>query len=540
MSKYTGTETSSRSSNELSDEGVGARLCEAVQRRVAMSVEHDLAPNHNLVVVTPAKSRRHRAAIIGLLSIFTIGGLGGRGALQIANHQNEKKKVVTKSTQQTDIPRLVMKSPGLRLSSYWPSSQSVHEFPNVTRFHVRNGNEWFNLQLGTSFASNGPPSKEFKIRNVDGVVRIEPSSWNVSWRIGELPISANGMFGNFPAPNVGAGPEISTHIQEAISAVSISNGILASTELPHGFKAIKMEGEFEGYSLSYVNAKLRSPPRRWTNTAPSITTDSDLIQLHVSRGEPWVFEDYYTHAKVIHRDGRTYYLSEGPNENAAGTIQLSGISWAVKKHVIADISSDPGRYSAEELLSLADSVGSPSAEQWRDVEQMTQLIDSLSAEKRWEVLAEGAIDSTEYALVANKRESGATCQTVELRWDESKVGACIEDSTLGLFRLLKVSVVNGSPIVFGVTEQTSPENHVVRIVDSAGSIVGEDVTTDETFVNGRSYAIELPNNAVGPFTVEFYDFDRTWYIDTYDSEDHDSFVRPDAKPIATSIAKLEG
>jgi hypothetical protein len=84
------------------------------------------------------------------------------------------------------------------------------------------------------------------------------------------------------------------------------------------------------------------------------------------------------------------------------------------------------------------------------------------------------------------------------------------------------------------------ENQVVRVTDAEGDVVGEVVAYDQRLLKGRAFAFPLDKESVGPFTVELFDFDRTWYSENFDkNNEYDSFVSDEAEPILQLPVSLE-
>ena len=112
--------------------------------------------------------------------------------------------------------------------------------------------------------------------------------------------------------------------------------------------------------------------------------------------------------------------------------------------------------------------------------------------------------------------------------------------TSGPIRFAKATEVAGVPFVFGLATAESADGYVVRVVDANGDELSQDTTYEQEARDGYSFAVPLPNDAVGPFTVELYDFDREWYDSTFDDRDGGlPYLKPGSSKIASTTVTVE-
>jgi hypothetical protein len=152
-----------------------------------------------------------------------------------------------------------------------------------------------------------------------------------------------------------------------------------------------------------------------------------------------------------------------------------------------------------------------------------------------EVLLDGVLDDgTAWELVSYPTAVNTSCHVVNFISGPTNVESCVSDSATGPFRLVTATEASGVPFVFGLVGTGSEDSNVLRVLDAHGTEVAQNTR------DGRVFAIPLPKDAVGPFTIELYDFDREWYDSTFDDRDGDvPYLKPGSAKIASTRVTVE-
>jgi hypothetical protein len=501
---------------ELTDEVVSEQLRAAIDYRV----DSVLGPAvTSMPAFTRPNQKRRRSKVVAMsLCALTVLGFGTRQGLQVAKDRKPKELIVASDTpaSKSAEPRMVLRSDRYTLMNL---QRNIVDpiFGEALQLTNKTTEIYLNVVSAAEFQaqSQDPRTKPIQIGSNTGRIDRNDKWWTIAWTADGVGITASGS----------GTPDDA--LVASFGAMKVqSDQRFAPESLPKGFDVRRVTPRL-GYTVFYGDPKLQGYQyiaavgvnlfEEGDGSMP--TLDGPKIDgLTVSKAE---------------RNGRSYVVSSYRTP-APSKEQDVRVVWREGNYVVSV--SAPG--SMEEVLALADSVQPATASEWKAV-----IATATDQESRSTVLKKGRVDDevgTKFTLQADAVDSSVNCRTVALRWNDSELGACLDDDSKELVRMLKVTNVEGQPVVFGILSKESPENQVVRITDSEGDVVGEEVAYDQRLLNGRAFAFPLDKRAVGPFTVELFDFDRTWYSENFDkTSENDSFVSDEAEPILQLPVSLE-
>jgi hypothetical protein len=497
------TETTTQ---ELTEEQIGDQLHHAVESRVNSVLGSVPVPAPSL---TSRRRIRLRPKLLTLsICVLTFLGVGARQGIQMAQHEKAEELVVASDTTAArgSVPRMVLRSSEYVIANYQRHVKDLtyRDSARLTSRASKTPEAYLYLSADVA-VSNNPAAKPLQIGKVAGTVELYKGSWMISWQIGELRVSASGRGSPSDA------------LVDLLASVRVGNDQKFVREsLPNGFSVTPGSQPTDGYSIFYNEAKSSKFLNGLLLGVNVFDTDGPVLGLQVEQ---------------VSRNGRRYSVAREPS--VAGTTQTYAW-WPEGTHIV----SISVQGSTEEVLALADQVQPATAAAWKAVFRSTP--DETSKTVR---LRTGQIDDelgTRFTLEADADGAPGECRTIALRWVDHELEACVNDDSKELVRVLRVTNVEGLPVVFGVLSNASPENQVVRVTDADGDVVGEEVAYDALSINGRAFAFPLDKRAVAPFTVEIFDFDRVWYTENFEKlDDAQTFVSDEAEPILQLPVSLE-
>jgi hypothetical protein len=498
---------------ELTDEMVGEELRAAVDSRV----DSVLGPSTSMPAFAKS-SKRGRSKLVAIsLCALTVLGVGTRQGLQVAKDRKPKELIVasdTPATRSTE-PRMVLRSDRYALANLQRNLLDP-TFSEALQLTNKTTEIYLNVVSAAEFnaRSQDPRTKPIQIGSNTGRIDRNDKWWTIAWTADGVGIVASG-----------SGTPDDTLV-DSFGLVKVqSDKRFAPESLPKGFN-VKRVTQRVGYTVYYNDPK-REGYQNVAAVGVSLFEEGDASMPTLDG--PKI--DGLSISKAEH-NGRSYVVTSY-RRPAPSKEQDVRVYWRDGSYVVSF--SAPGTF--EEVLALADNVQPATASEWNAV-----IATSTDEDTRSTVLKKGRVDDeigTRFALRADGVDS-SDCRTIALRWNDSELGACLKDDSKELVRMLKVTNVEDRPVVFGILSDESPENQVVRVTDAEGDVVGEEVAYDQRVINGRAFAFALDDRAVGPFTVEIFDFDRPWYIENYDNgKDDQSFVSDEAEPILQLPVGLE-
>jgi hypothetical protein len=495
----------------FTDEMIGEQLAASVDQRVGNVLGPVFVPAFQKRLPRRAKFRIVAASLCAL----TVLGVGTQQGLQVAKDRKPKELIVAADTPaaKSAEPRMVLRSERYSLQDF------QRQTPDPTmgeRLMLKKGaiTLWLNIiDKSHAEAINGQAFRTpITIGTHAGKLTKAKEYWDISWVDQEFGVSASGR-----------GP-LDDSVLPALGRIEIRpDKRFVRESLPEGF-VVKSIQQPKGYTVSYSDLQ---PKQTWDNVSIAVWQAGDG---GIAGGSiDFAIADGATVSKVI-RGTRNYqvvsYRAKTSEDRDNGQVD-----WEQDGYTISVFA--PG--SADEALALAEQVQPATKNEWRAVVASSADVSSQSV-----VLKKGSIDDdvkTKFRFEADPLQE-ADCRTLALRWLDSELGSCVSDSSKDAVRMLKVTNVEGKPVVFGVLSNESPENQVVRVTDAEGDVVGEEVAYDQRLINGRAFAFPLDPQAVAPFKVELFDFDRAWYSENFDKPDT-GFVSDEAEPTQTLPLNLE-
>jgi hypothetical protein len=490
----------------MTEEQIGERLHHAVDSRVNSVLGSTPVSTPPLAMHSRGRARSKVVALA--ICALTILGVGVRQGIQVAQNEKTEEVVVARDTTAArgSEPRMVLRS-----SEYVPGDyrrivpdplfrDSVQLTSKSTEIHLY-------MAEGQPFGGSTGGTKPIQIGSAVGSIRHDKQNWMIGWSISEFAVAAWGR-----------GP-LEDELVGALGRLRVGGDQkFAMESIPKGFR-VKRVTQGSGYNADY-----RKPNR------PGLQDSVQLSVLSSTDGSDGLDGDRT--AAPVNRNGRSYSLAPQPPVTTEPIQQF--VSWREGNFVVSI--SAPG--SAEEVLALADQVQPATTAEWKAL-----LRTSTDETTKGVHLKRGQIDDelgTRFTLEADADGAPGECRTIALRWVDHALEACVKDDSKELVRVLRVTNVEGMPVVFGVLSNASPENQVVRVTDAEGDVVGEEVAYDALSIKGRAFAFPLDKRAVAPFTVEIFDFDRAWYSENFEKlDDAQTFVSDEAEPILQLPVSLE-
>ncbi len=254
-------------------------------------------------------------------------------------------------------------------------------------------------------------------------------------------------------------------------------------------------------------------------------------------------EDTYAHTdKIKGLSGREY---------AVGSIygHRSYLTWLDSNGAVLNFGSfDAGakpmtESQFDEMVKLADSV--------REVDDATfaKLVTSRSfligmhasnvpKKVPAAIVLDGIVDGVNWKLTSGEtpvETAEKACSKITFSGPAKPFTDCVpENSKEEFVSLGAASVGTASPktVVFGVAKDTL---EIIRVRNSEGTVVGEDFSIENSYLDGRAFAIELPSITTGEVTIEGYSYDD----DVADNLPEGQFLPDDAKPLATKTLNVK-
>ena len=478
-----------------------------VHVRVALNRRTDFVLGGPVIAASPTSAedvrfrggRRQTKRRIGVAAaVFVVSAIA---VSDILRHSPSSRtvKVVANRPQQT-LARLALHTPTYRLLNFG-SYQSNEPNGRLSGVHVRNGVDWFDVDVSRQADdASGPGSTELAIGVSSGRLYQEPTSWHITWDVGGKHLTAYGLGTVTPKT-------IST-----LALASVHPDGIGFTSLPSGYIATDLPIGVEGYGATYSTGR--------KNVAD--------VSLEVQTHGPFA-ADYFA-AEQVQRGTRSYSINTYKDHKDRGLNSESfrTVSW-LDGPMLVQVS---GWIPSAELLNLADTVAPASPQEWAD---MIELDGKLAAPSVFSLL-DGSLDATSWEFLSHVRTDGARCQPVEfVVGTTTSTQSCAPDSSDGPVRLLQATRVEGSLVVYGLTDADGSDSYVIRVIDEAtNEEVAEDVTQDELQIAARAFVLPLDAGATGPFTVEVYEFERQWFIDNHDTRTDNSYLRPDSDPVESA------
>jgi hypothetical protein len=501
---------------ELTDEVVGEQLRAAVGYRVDSVLGPAVA---SIPAFTRPNQKRGRSKVVAMsMCALTVLGFGTRQGLQLAKDRKPKELIVASDTPLTKStePRMVLRSDRYVLANL---QRNIPDPTSGEALQLTSKTTEIYLQVVSAAEFNArsqdPRTTPIQVGSNTGRIDRSDKWWTIAWTADGVGITASG-----------SGTPDNTLVDSFGLLKVQGDKRFAPESLPKGFNVKRMTQRI-GYNVYYDDPK-RQGFQNIVGIGVNLFEEGDGSMPTLDG--PKV--DGLTVSKA-ERNGRSYVLTsyQLPAPSKAQDVR---VFWRDGNYVVSF--SAPG--SIDDVLALADNVQPATASEWK-----AAMATSTDEESRSTVLKKGRVDDevgTKFTLQADAVDSSTNCRTVALRWNDLELGACLSDDSKELVRMLKVTNVEGQPVVFGILSDESPENQVVRITDAEGDVVGEEVAYDQRLLNGRAFAFPLDTRAVGPFTVELFDFDRAWYSENFDkTSENGSFVSDEAEPILQLPVSLE-
>jgi hypothetical protein len=292
---------------------------------------------------------------------------------------------------------------------------------------------------------------------------------------------------------------------------------------------------------------LRSSSQEWSyfgSVGPSDTPKYDFSVMPVSE----IDEDDFGHAKTfVSPGGRTYDADLSPLSRR----YVSWIDQAGARLYLSTTYNDPSSQKPAplsdsewaELVAVADSVKQVDDETFAKYFSSGPFFGGSSGSKvPKKVPAANVLDGTVDG-VAWKLTSGETpekteekpCSKITFSGPAKPFTDCVPENSKEEFVSLgaaRVGATSPKTVVFGVVKDTL---EIIRVRNSEGTMVGEDFSIENGYLDGRAFAIELPTNVTGELTVEAYSYDD----DVADNLPEGQFLPDDAKPLATKTLNVK-
>jgi hypothetical protein len=148
---------------------------------------------------------------------------------------------------------------------------------------------------------------------------------------------------------------------------------------------------------------------------------------------------------------------------------------------------------------------------------------------------DGTIDGVAWKLTAGETPLEKECQKITFSGPSKPFNDCIPENPKDDFVSLgaaNVGSANPKTVVFGVVKDTM---EIIRVRNSEGTVIAEDFSIENGYLDGRAFAIELPTNVTGELTIEGYSYDD----DVADSLPEGQFLPDEAKPLTTKTVSVE-
>jgi hypothetical protein len=257
-------------------------------------------------------------------------------------------------------------------------------------------------------------------------------------------------------------------------------------------------------------------------------------------------EDSFGQATKFRSPAGREYSVDGPNGSRSfltwmdpSGAQLSfGVDYSDEKEFAKSKPLTDEQFN--EMVKLADSVRQVDDETFAKVVTSHSFLNNNSFSKvpRKAPVAnvlDGMVDGVAWKLSSGETPLEKECQKLTFSGPEKPFTDCLPENPKDDFISLgaaSVGAANPKTVVFGVVKDTL---EIVRVRNSEGTVVGEDFSIENGYLDGRAFAIELPTNVTGELTVEAYSYDD----DAADNLPEGQFLPDDAKPLATKTLNVK-
>ena len=332
--------------------------------------------------------------------------------------------------------------------------------------------------------------------------------------------------------------------------------------VPEGQLSATSEGVNEPELLSVLASISRTPFSSGQETVLSVANKNGFVQVGESTDPGWDYfirygpkrnfilyvspadslaEDSFAQAKKVTGSiGRQYAVSETFES-------LSFLTWIDSTGFVLHFGSNTNGITKaltdeqfNELVRLADSV--------REVDDATfaTVITSRSFPNATNVskvprrapkanVLSGTIDGVDWTLTAGETPLEKECQKITFSGSAEPFTDCVVENPKSEFVSLgaqSVGSANPKTLVFGVVKDTL---EIIRVRNSEGTVVGEDFSIENSYLDGRAFAIELPAGTTGEVSIEGYSYDD----DVADNLPEGQFLPDEAKPLATKTLTVK-
>jgi hypothetical protein len=190
-----------------------------------------------------------------------------------------------------------------------------------------------------------------------------------------------------------------------------------------------------------------------------------------------------------------------------------------------------------ELVAVADSVKQVDDETFAKYFSSPSNFVNKNVPKKAPManVLDGTVDGVAWKLTAGETPLEKQCQQITFSGPEKPFNDCIPENPKDEFVSLGAANVGSSnpkTVVFGVVKDTM---EIIRVRNSEGTVIGEDFSIENGYLDGRAFAIELSTDMTGELTIEGYSYDD----DVADSLPETQFLLNDAKPLASKAVSVK-
>ncbi len=252
-------------------------------------------------------------------------------------------------------------------------------------------------------------------------------------------------------------------------------------------------------------------------------------------------EDSFAQAKKVKGvSGREYGIGATWRGRASSLtwIDSTGVELLLGMNVDTGLAVTDQQFN--ELVKLADSVREVDDETFAKVVAHRSMVNNINfsnVPKKAPManVLDGTIDGVAWKLTAGETPLGKECQKIILSGPTKPFNDCIPENPKDDFVSLgaaNVGTSNPKTVVFGVVKDTM---EIIRVRNSEGTLIGEDFSIENGYLDGRAFAIELPAAVTGELTIEGYSYDN----DVAESLPETQFLPNDAKPLASKTVSVK-
>jgi hypothetical protein len=501
--------------DDVIDDEFSAIVQAALQDRVDQVIDSPILTPSAAAFARLARTAKTRKRVTVAVGAMAASAIGFTGATQLAG--NKPKITKTKTiTATAAFPKLILPSPEYQIVSfreYRDSERSLAEQVNSRNIHVRKSEtEWFDV-YGPTFAFPDVTEDQdvVQVGNVEAALTTNGESWTLQWNVGDYGAFATGT-NSMPTKEVAValgGVSLVTPAGQTRQTISL-NG------LPAGYTVNVDETEREGagYRSTYLKTKSGSG-----------------VPLHLSVEQPSGYElDYWADRRIVKSNARTYHVREDGKENTVSWIEDG---WRISLY---------GKFPIDQVLEAAEKLRTAQPVEWIGNDVFTnEYIEPRDTERKQPaaVLVYGTTNSLAWELRSQLARDSDSCRTVTFAVEQKTISECIPRASSKVLLMQRAVAIGDTPLVFGVASDKSEEAQVITIDDASGNRLREDISVTDASIDGRTFAIELPQGAQGPFTVSVYAFDGEWYNDTFDTREEETYVKPGSEPLEKATVNIE-